>query len=130
MIKYATDMKLQLKIIMFDSNKNKENILFKKEFDELANLNNNINIIYTLTEENSQEQQQQKPQSSTMNLWKWEFGRIDKAMILKYVDNTTIKNSLFYICGPPVMLKSMKSIICEELKIPEDNIKVEEFTGY
>jgi ferredoxin-NADP reductase len=34
MIKYATDMQLPLKIIMFDSNRNKENILFKKEFDD------------------------------------------------------------------------------------------------
>ena len=36
MIKYATDIQLPLKIIMFDSNKNKESILFKKEFDEWA----------------------------------------------------------------------------------------------
>ena len=125
MIKYVTDSKLPLKIIMFDSNKNKKNILFKKEFDEWANLNKNINIIYTLTEEKSPEQQ-----SSIMSMWRGEFGRIDKEMILRYVDSSTLKDSLFYICGPPNMLKSMKSLIQEELKIPKEKIKVEEFTGY
>ena len=51
MIKYTTDIQLPLKIIMFDSNKNKESVLFKKEFDEWTNQNKNIDIIYTITEE-------------------------------------------------------------------------------
>ena len=126
MIKYATDMQLPLKIIMFDSNKNKENVLFKKEFDEWTSQNKNIVIIYNLTEEKNPQEQQ----SSPMDIWKGEYGRIDKAMILRYVDSSTLKDSLFYICGPPNMLKAMKSLIQEELKIPEEKIKVEEFTGY
>ena len=126
MIKYATDMQLPLKIIMFDSNKNKENVLFKKEFDEWTSQNKNISIIYNLTEEKNPQEQQ----SSPMDIWKGEYGRIDKAMILRYVDSSTLKDSLFYICGPPNMLKAMKSLIQEELKIPEEKIKVEEFTGY
>jgi ferredoxin-NADP reductase len=36
MIKYATDKQLPLKIVMFDSNRNRDNILFRKEFDEWA----------------------------------------------------------------------------------------------
>ncbi len=126
MIKYATDMNLPLKIIMFDSNKNKENVLFKKEFDEWTNLNKNINIIYTLTEENHQEHQQ----SSPMDIWKGEYGRIDKAMISRYIDSSVLVDSLFYICGPPNMLKAMESLLQKELEIPSEKIKVEEFTGY
>jgi len=126
MIKYATDMQLPLKIIMFDSNKNKESVLFKKEIDEWTSQNKNISIIYNLTEEKNPQEQQ----SSPMDIWKGEYGRIDKAMILRYVDSSTLKDSLFYICGPPNMLKAMKSLIQEELKIPEEKIKVEEFTGY
>ncbi len=52
MIKYATDKQLPLKIIMFDSNRNSNNILFKQEFDEWANINKNLKIIYTISEEN------------------------------------------------------------------------------
>src|SRR5215208_2528587 len=49
MIKYATDMQLPVKIIMFDSNRNRNNILFKNEFDEWANMNKNLKIIYTIS---------------------------------------------------------------------------------
>ena len=125
MIKYATDKQLPLKIIMFDSNRNSNNILFKQEFDEWANINKNLKIIYTISEENQDEHH-----SSATNEWKGEFGRIDKAMILKYVDDKTLKNSIIYICGPPSMLKSMQSLIQQELEIPKERIMIEEFTGY
>ena len=51
MIKYATDNQLPLKIIMFDSNRDRNNILFKKEFDEWASLNKNLKIIYTIDDD-------------------------------------------------------------------------------
>jgi len=131
MIKYATDMQLPLKIIMFDSNRNKENILFRKEFDEWSNINNNLKIIYTISEKNQQERKSTSSLSSTETSdWEGEYGRIDKEMILKYVDDKTLKDSLFYICGPPPMIKAMESLIQKELEIPKERIKVEEFTGY
>ena len=36
---------------MFDSNRNKQNVLFKNEFIECMNNNKNFKIIYTITEE-------------------------------------------------------------------------------
>jgi glycine betaine catabolism B len=78
MIKYATDKQLPLKITMFDSNRNRDSILFKNEFDDWANKNKNLKIIYTVSDD-----EQEQP-SSTANDWKGEHGRIDKAMILKY----------------------------------------------
>ncbi|HEU4444309.1 MAG TPA: Rieske 2Fe-2S domain-containing protein [Nitrososphaeraceae archaeon] len=127
MIKYATDKQLPLRIVMFDSNRNRDNILFKKEFDDWANINKNLKIIYTISED---EQQQQQQSSSTANDWKGEYGRIDKAMILKYLDSDMLNNSIFYICGPPSMLKAMQSLLQDNLEIPREKIKVEEFTGY
>ncbi len=47
-IKYATNKQLPVKITMFDSNRNEENILYKKEFDECADLDANLKIVYTL----------------------------------------------------------------------------------
>jgi ferredoxin-NADP reductase/nitrite reductase/ring-hydroxylating ferredoxin subunit len=127
MIKYATDKLLPLRIIMFDSNRNRSNILFKKEFDECMNLNKNLKIVYTISEEDQHEQQSS---SSARDDWKGEYGRINKAMILKYVDTNLLNNSIFYICGPPSMLNAMQTLLQEELEIPKDKIKVEEFTGY
>ena len=129
MIKYATDMQLPVKIIMFDSNRNRNNILFKKEFDEWANVNKNLMIIYTISEKEEEQHNGQSPLSTATD-WKGEYGRIDKAMILKYVDINVLNNSIFYICGPPSMLKAMQSLLQEELEIPKERIKVEEFTGY
>jgi glycine betaine catabolism B len=128
MIKYATDMQLPVKIIMFDSNRNRNNILFKKEFDEWASINKNLKIIYTISEK--YQNNEQSSLSSTANDWKGEYGRINKAMILKYVDINVLNNSIFYICGPPSMLKAMQSLLQEDLEIPKERIKVEEFVGY
>jgi ferredoxin-NADP reductase/nitrite reductase/ring-hydroxylating ferredoxin subunit len=125
MIKYAIDKQLPLKIVMFDSNKDTDNILFKKEFDEWTKLSKNLKIIYTISED-----KHDVDQSYVNNGWKGEHGRINKSMILKYLDDTLLNNSIFYVCGPPGMLKSMQSLLQEELKISSEKIKVEEFTGY
>ena len=124
MIKYATDKQLPLRIVMFDSNRNRDNILFKQEFGDCANINKNLKIIYTISDGGQQQS------SSTANDWKGEYGRIDKAMILKYLDTNMLNNSIFYICGPPSMLKAMQSLLQDNLEIPKERIKVEEFTGY
>ena len=125
MINYATDKQLPLKIIMFDSNKNQQNILFKKEFDDWTSLNENIKIVYTLSDDHSDGNN-----DSDTEEWNGEKGRIDKKMISKYVDTNILNDAIFYICGPPDMLKSMQSLLEKELEIPKDRIKVEGFTGY
>jgi glycine betaine catabolism B len=129
MIKYATDKQLPIKIVMFDSNRNQENTLFKKQFDEFVNLNRNLKIVYTITEE-EEEQGARDTSSPTRQQWTGERGRIDKDMLTKHLTDDQIKNSIFYTCGPPAMIKAMQDIIQNDLKIPKDRIKVEEFTGY
>ncbi|HEY7081975.1 MAG TPA: Rieske 2Fe-2S domain-containing protein [Nitrososphaeraceae archaeon] len=116
MIKYATDKKLPIKIIMFDSNRNEENILFKKEFDEWVNLNQNIKIVYTL--------------DTSQDNWKGEQGHINQPMIVKYLDTSKLDEAIFYICGPPGMLKAMQKLLQDDLHIPKQRVKIEEFTGY
>src|ERR1051326_9252095 len=78
MIKYATDKQLPIKIIMFDSNRNNQNILFKDEFDECLRVDKNLKIIYTISDK--------QDQSGTEG-WKGEKGRIDKAMLTKHLQN-------------------------------------------
>ncbi|MGC1929328.1 MAG: hypothetical protein WA667_10170 [Candidatus Nitrosopolaris sp.] len=41
-----------------------------------------------------------------------------------------LDNSIFYICGPPGMLKAMQKLLQDDLHIPKEKIKIEEFTGY
>ncbi len=119
MIKYATDKRLQTRIAVFDSNRNAQNILYKNEFDRWARENKNLKIVYTITDE-----QQGK------NDWTGEQGRIDKRMLDKHLPAEDQKNTIFYICGPPGMLEAMRNLLQNELRIPRERIKTEEFTGY
>lgn len=119
MIKYATDKNLPVRIFMFDSNKNQQNILYKSEFDSCAKINKNLRIIHTVTEEETKVED-----------WEGEKGRIDEAMLKKYLSPTDFENSIFYICGPPAMVKAMQQILDHNMQIPSERIRIEEFTGY
>ncbi len=121
MIKYATDKQLPIKITMFDSNKNQQNILYKEEFDRWADQNKNVKVIYTVTEEEAE---------ATNSNWSGERGRIGKLMLERHLSKDEIGNAIFYICGPPGMLKAMQDLLQEEMQIPKDRFKVEAFTGY
>lgn len=114
MIKFATDEKLPIKIILFDANRNEDNIIYKNEFDEWVKFNKNLKIVYTIGQDT--------------NNWKGETGHINKPMISKYLNEIT--NSLFYICGPAGLLNAMQKLLKDEMQIPENRIMVEEFTGY
>ena len=128
MIKYAADKQLPINITMFDSNRNKDNILYKEEFDRCVNANKNLKIIYTITGEG---QEGSSSSYSTLdNDWKGESGFINKAMLTKYLTPADLNNSTFFICGPPGMIKAMQKLLQDDLLIPKDRIMIEQFTGY
>lgn len=128
MIKYTTDKQLPIRIIMFDSNRNEENILYKKEFDECVKANGNLKIIYTITGEG---QDGSSTFTSTVDDgWNGERGFINKTMLTKYLTSEELDNSIFYVCGPPGMLRAMQMLLQDDLHIPTEGIKIEEFTGY
>lgn len=131
MMKYATDKQLPVKIFLFDSNRNEDNILYKKEFDEWVTRNQNLRIVYTITD-GADRSSPSSPSSSTNanNDWKGETGFINKAMLTRHLSITELDHSIFYICGPPGMLNAMKALLQNDLHIPKDRIRVEEFVGY
>jgi glycine betaine catabolism B len=137
MIKYATDKQLPIKITMFDSNRNQRNILYKDEFDKWAAQNQNLKIVYTITEEEKDTEQEQhrmadvsSSATETKGNWSGEYGRIDRTMIERHLSKEEISNAIFYICGPPGMINALEGLLQKEFQIPEERIKVEEFTGY
>jgi ferredoxin-NADP reductase/nitrite reductase/ring-hydroxylating ferredoxin subunit len=137
MIKYATDKQLPIKITMFDSNRNRQNILYKDEFDKWAAQNQNLKIVYTITEEEKGAEQEQHRMADisgsateTKGNWSGERGRIDRTMIERHLSKEEISNAIFYICGPPGMIKALEDLLQKQFQIQEGRIKVEEFTGY
>lgn len=109
MIKYAADKNLQTPIYLVYSNSD-DDIVFKKELDEISAQHPNIKIQYleTATE-----------------------GHLDEVKIGKFIENwqLVIGNCTFWLCGPPPMIDAME-IALGKLKITSYKVRSEKFTGY
>jgi ferredoxin-NADP reductase len=130
MVKYATDKRMPIRIMMFDSNRNEENILYKTDFDQCVKANNNLKVIYTITGEGQGESSSSTAAAAAGSDWRGEIGFINKEMLTRYMTSDELGDSIFYICGPPGMLKAMQKLLQDDLRIPDQRIKIEEFTGY
>ena len=113
MCKNATDKGLSSKITLFYGCRTENDIVFKKEFEELAQKNKNLKIVFTVNE--------------ATNQWKGATGIINAEMIKKELSD--YKENVFYTCGPPPMVKAMEALV-ESLGLPKDQLKLEYFTGY
>ncbi|MBI2508363.1 oxidoreductase, partial [Candidatus Woesearchaeota archaeon] len=81
--------------------------LWRKEIELISKTSKNISHEFTLTREN----------------WKGTTGRIDK----KIIENSklNLRETEFYLCGPPDFVKTIEKILSEELNIKQENIKKE-----
>ncbi len=116
MLRFITDRDISNRAILLYSNKIPEEIAFKEELEEITKINPRVKIIFTIT----------RPEESKIK-WNGLTSRIDENMIKANLED--IKNSIFYICGPPTMVDGMVSIL-QDMKIPNEQIKVERFIGY
>lgn len=113
MCKNATDKKLDSKITLFYGCRTEEDIAFKNELEELAKENSNLKVIFVLS--------QASPE------WKGATGYITAEMVQKELPD--FKETVFYACGPPPMVKAMQGLV-EKLGLPKEQLKLELFTGY
>jgi ferredoxin-NADP reductase len=111
--RYCTDKQLKIKITLIYGNLAEKDIVFMKEFEEMEKQNKYLKNVFTINE--------------ATDTWKGYTGFIDRKMIKKEVYD--YKETLFYLCGPPGMVKAMEGII-SQLEISRDQIRVEYFTGY
>lgn len=111
--KNATDKGLNNKIALFYGCRTENDIAFRKEFEELAQKNKNLKLVFTVNEATPQ--------------WKGATGIINAEMIKRELPD--YKDNIFYTCGPPPMVKAMETLI-ESLGLPKTQLKLEYFTGY
>jgi ferredoxin-NADP reductase len=112
MMRFIVDKKLPTDVKMLYANKTEADIVFLDELEQMQQADKNIKIEHVLT---------RAPE------WKGLKGHIDSKMIKEQIPD--FKERIFYICGPP----SMNAALSKELKaldMPDDKIKLEEFTGY
>ncbi len=110
--RYCADKKLPTSIVMLYSNKTQDEIVFKDELEEMQKADPNLVIKNVLTREPD---------------WKGLKGHVDASMIKKQIPD--YMDRVFYICGPPGLNEAMKNTL-KDLNIPDDRIKLEDFTGY
>jgi glycine betaine catabolism B len=101
----------------------------KRIFDQCVRANNRLKIVYTITGEGEEEYSSNTATAGEGD-WKGEIGFINKEMLTKHMTSDELENSIFYICGPPGMLNAMQKLLQGDLRIPDERIKLEVFTGY
>lgn len=123
MVRRAAHEKLPHRIILFYANRRPEDAPFLDELRALAQANPNFTFVPTITQMGSSRQH-----------WQGETGRIDDAMIMRHLQprNTTANNParpIYYIAGPPRMVAALHTML-NEAGIDDDEIRIEDFTGY
>ncbi|MCL5788793.1 MAG: hypothetical protein M1357_03190 [Candidatus Marsarchaeota archaeon] len=102
------------RITLIYSSRTTENLVFRREFDELQAKHPNFKVHYTIT----------RPDS---NQTREHVGRIDA----EYVGSLTRpENSVYYLAGPPAMVQELSDQLIQKLPVGRDRVKVEKFTGY
>jgi len=115
MVKYLLDNKIKMPIVIFYSNKSKEEIVYKEIFDDTQE-KLGIKTIYTLTD-----------LDNIPKNWKSEKGRITGEMIKKYAPD--FKERSFYLSGPHAMVIGFEEVL-HSLRIDGSKIKKDFFPGY
>ena len=116
MVKFATDSKLDTKMTLLYSNGIPEEIIFREELEHLQKINPNLKVINTIT----------RPDESKVP-WQGRVGRIDERLVRESVPD--VRDSIFYVCGPPSMVESLVSTLAV-IGVATEQIKTEKFTGY
>jgi len=109
MARYAADNKLGTKVTIIQSSRTPEDILFKKELEELQN-KGNAKVVITLT--------RTKPEHK----WTGPTGRITAELIKEHVKD--LDQAVFFICGMPEFSDGMTATL-RGLGVAGQNIRTE-----
>ncbi len=115
MIKYLIDIKQKRDIVLFYSNKTKEEIAYQNIFSQAAN-EIGLKTIYSLSDES------QLPVD-----WTGDRGFLTAEKIQKYVPD--FKDRTFYISGPHGMVAAFEKTLAD-LGVPKLQIKTDYFPGF
>lgn len=111
----VVDEQLATPMTLFASFRKREDVLFYDSLQEIERKNKQIRVIYTLTQEKSFPE------------WKGETGRISQELVTKYISD--LHKKVFYIVGAPRMVAETRAMLLKA-GIPDEQIQVEDFTGY
>jgi ferredoxin-NADP reductase len=116
MCKYACDRRLSTNILLMYGNRTEKDIAFHEDFLQMEAENKRLRVIYTLDNPINKAD------------WKGRTGFITSDMVREEIPDYV--DRMFYICGPPRMVDSFRSMLSDALQLDKKQIKWEHFLGY
>jgi ring-1,2-phenylacetyl-CoA epoxidase subunit PaaE len=116
-LKSVLEIEASSHVTLIYGNRDQESIIFNKELDELeGHFADRFKIIHTLNNAPAD--------------WQGETGLMTPEKVTELLEgvDADLKNALHFICGPGVMMDSVKTAL-EGLSIPADKINIEYFTS-
>lgn len=106
----------QSTVTLIYANKNETATIFKNEIDTLAQVNNNLKVVYVF----------EQPENKISDL---QTGIITPEKALALAENfASVNADEYFICGPGPMMENVKTTL-EKLKITKEKIKIEYFSS-
>ena len=115
-VHWAAKEKLPQRIFLFYSNRRPEDASFLVELQSLEKDNPKYKLIASMTE-----------MEKSHRPWNGESGLINQDMLGRYLKGAA--SPIYYIAGPPVMVKGLHGML-SKAGINDEDIHAEEFAGY
>jgi len=112
-VREATRRQLKTRITILYSVRTSGDIIFNREFSELAAQNLNVKFLVTCT--------RLQPDDP----WPGRRGRIDAAWVKEQVDD--LPNTVFYACGPNELVEFAEHMVLRDLGVPKEQMKTEKW---
>lgn len=112
----AMKKKLPHHIFLFYTNRRPEDAAFLEELRALQKENPNFHLIATMTK-----------MEKSKRPWTEEKGLIDEKMLARHLKG--VENAIYYIAGPAAMVTGLHKVL-NAAGVDDDDIRIEEFTGY
>ncbi|MBI3734801.1 MAG: FAD-dependent oxidoreductase [Chloroflexi bacterium] len=112
-LRHAADSGAPVDAFLFYFNRSASDIAFRAELEQWAAQMPAFRLVHVLS----------GPEAG----WSGEIGRLDEALLRKYLPD--LAGSLFWISGPPPMVKTYMELLAQ-IGVPEDSLRRDSFTGY
>jgi ferredoxin-NADP reductase len=112
-VREATRRALPTRITILYSVRTTNDIIFHREFHDLAAENPNFNFYVTCTRLHPEDR------------WTGRRGRIDAAWVREQVHDLT--KTIFYACGPNPLVEFAEHLVLHELNVPKEQLKTEKW---
>ncbi len=113
MIAQASHDKTSHKITLLHASRTPGQLPFRSDFERLARENPNFTYLMTVDVPTAD--------------WQGERGLVTAEMVKRHVPD--LDKPMYYLSGPQGMVKAIRKLLVD-LKVNEDNIRTEEFSGY